>query len=586
MCTTSAATTGINESRMLDKVLLEQAIYPVFQPIFSLDTGKPAAFEALSRISDDSCTLRIDQLFELAGTSQRLWELETLCRSKALAKAFTLPGHCKLFINVDANIIHDPALRAGFTRERMRQCGLAFEDVVFEITERSAINDMQMFNEAVHHYQSQNFEIAIDDFGSGFSGMNRVCAVHPNYLKIDYELVHNVGSEALKRSAVTSIVGFCKEANITTIAEGIETREELATLIELGVDYGQGFLLARPAEEFDARPCDEILLMKDWLTSNIRMRAAFDNIASLVEKGLSVDPDVPAIYVFDEMRQNPDISEAVVVDEYQRVQGVMPRASVLELFSGRFGYEIGKKHTVSEVMHRDFLSVDSQMTLDDVATRAMARGPQSVYDAIVVTDNQEYLGTVSVKNLLLEATNAQVKRAQYASPLTGLPGNWEVQDVIARALESDSAFSLAYFDIDNFKAYNDAYGFAHGDTMIQALADALCTYVPTNGFVGHIGGDDFVLITGDYEAAELCQRIIDMFTQTTAGLYTSEDRERGYIISKNRSGFVENFPLATLSVAVITNQKKAFKESAELSEAVAKAKKQAKIASGNAIVIV
>lgn len=234
----------------LINIIKNKAIKAVYQPIVSLNNGKIFGYEALSRITVTDCNLNIEELFHLAEKYQKLWDLERLCRKKALKYAVNKPCNTKLFINVDPNIIHDPDIVTGFTQKKLNKYKLDPEDIIFEITERSAIKDIHTFNAAVSHYKSQNFEIAIDDFGSGYSGMNRVCSLSPKYLKLDIQLVRNVHIDIMKKCAIKSIIYFCNEAKIKTIAEGIETRDELKTLIDLGVDYGQGYYFARPCQDF------------------------------------------------------------------------------------------------------------------------------------------------------------------------------------------------------------------------------------------------------------------------------------------------------------------------------------------------
>lgn len=147
-------------------------------------------------------------------------------------------------------------------------------------------------------------------------------------------------------------------------------------------------------------------------------------------------------------------------------------------------------------------------------------------------------------------------------------------------------FAIIYFDLDNFKAYNDAYGFTNGDMMIKAVAETLTEYCLEQDFCGHVGGDDFVVITVGDRAESFCSDAFGAFAQKSRELYSESDRERGFIVSKNRSGAVENFPLASLSAAAITNREHRFNSLDELSLVIAKTKKQAKQKSGNSLVVV
>nr|WP_279381070.1 GGDEF domain-containing protein [Alkaliphilus hydrothermalis] len=191
----------------------------------------------------------------------------------------------------------------------------------------------------------------------------------------------------------------------------------------------------------------------------------------------------------------------------------------------------------------------------------MARQQEKLYDYIIVTKDDEYYGAVSIKNLLLKLLEIQVSIAKFQSPLTGLPGNLMIEEKL-KALIQKNQFSVLYFDLDNFKPYNDIYGFNEGDGVIQETANIITRNVQRFGrptdFVGHIGGDDFVAILDHYEFDILCQGILDEFNEKVKGFYNETDLRRGYVFCQNRRGVVETFPLLSLSIAVVTNRNKKY----------------------------
>lgn len=277
----------------------------------------------------------IQELFDTAEKENKLWELEKLCRIKALQNATAKPLNTKLFLNVDPNIIQDSEMKIGFTYEALQKYGLNPKEIVFEITERSAINSMPIFTASIEHYKNQNYNIAIDDFGSGYSGMNRVCSFSPDYIKIDIELVRNVNTNAMKKSAITSIVQFCREANIKTIAEGIETEGELNTLIEIGVDYGQGFFLCRPNEKFSS------------LSAELKMMIKAARQKADIERGINLFGDVEllcsnkhtvsclekAVDVYHKIKDDESFTEIILLNDDDTVNGMITRASLIHKFS-------------------------------------------------------------------------------------------------------------------------------------------------------------------------------------------------------------------------------------------------------------
>jgi len=565
-------------------ILTTGAINTVYQPIISLENGSILAYEALSRITIPQCLLNIEDLFKVAAQQHKLWELEQLCRSKALENARNKPRNTKLFLNVDPNIIHDPENFAGFTCEKLLQYRLCPDDIIFEITERSAIKDIGTFTAAITHYQKQNFKIAIDDFGSGYSGMNRVCIFSPNYIKIDMQLIRNIDTDTVKKSAVAAIVKFCKESGITTIAEGIETQAELKALIDLNIDFGQGYYLAKPNDDFKKLSEERRSFIENASFAKNTI-GILGEIGTLAKRKLCVCEDDNIFEIYESMKKNPKITEVCVLDSNQGIYGMLTRSFIFEKFSGQFGYNLSKRVKAKSLVHNDFLVVDKSISIEKVAELAMARELSKVYDAIVVTDNSLYLGIVTIKDLLKSTINIQVNRAKCSNPLTGLPGNIEIQKRIAAKLKNPQPFSLIYIDIDNFKPYNDAYGFTMGDQMIKTLGNILKEYADISEFVGHIGGDDFVIISNRHRSEPFCEQIIAAFVAQTKALYTPEDIGKGYIVSRNRNGFTDTFSFATISIAVVTNRNRAYSDLSELSKVIAHSKTLAKMERGNSIVI-
>ena len=171
------------------------------------------------------------------------------------------------------------------------------------------------------------------------------------------------------------------------------------------------------------------------------------------------------------------------------------------------------------------------------------------------------------------------------SPLTGLPGNNQIQTEMQERLDEGKKFAMMYLDLDNFKAYNDTYGFSNGDEIIKLTAKIITKYVlneKDKNFVGHIGGDDFVALVESENYEEICQNIIAEFDKSIVNYFSKEDIERGYIEVENRKGVVEPFPLTTISIGVVEVTNEKFKNTLEIGEAGAAVKHLAKTTMGSA----
>ncbi|MCK9420067.1 MAG: diguanylate cyclase [Nitrospirae bacterium] len=167
-----------------------------------------------------------------------------------------------------------------------------------------------------------------------------------------------------------------------------------------------------------------------------------------------------------------------------------------------------------------------------------------------------------------------------ASPLTRLPGGIAIENVLKRRIESGNALAFCVLDIDNFKSFNDHYGYAHGNVVIKETAKIIETTVQSKGtqndFVGHIGGDDFVVITTPAKMRDVCSEIIQSFDKRVPQFYDQTDRANGFILGKNRQGVELKFPLMTISIAIVTNEHRALGSSIETSELAAELKDYAK----------
>jgi len=197
--------------------------------------------------------------------------------------------------------------------------------------------------------------------------------------------------------------------------------------------------------------------------------------------------------------------------------------------------------------------------------------------------DEEYL-YYTIKNVIrLLDTNRRV------SPLTGLPGNVQIQAEIKKRLLNQEQFSILYIDLDNFKAYNDIYGFLNGDEIIKftarCIASTLHDTETEDNFVGHIGGDDFVAITSDVDCEARCQDMIIGFDNGVLKYFNQEDIEKGYLEVPNRKGVIEQFPLTSISIAVVVVDKGRFYNVLEIGEVAAQVKHLAKTTPGSTYVI-
>ncbi len=228
-------------------VLVAEDVGILFEPIASLATREVLGFEALARGPAGSDVQTPGAFFQRAEEADLLFEADSLCRRRALAAARGLPPGKRLFLNCLPSAIRDPSFRGAALRETLERMHLRPSDVVFEISERESIGNFAIFREARDHFASLGLGVALDDVGVGYSSLEAVMELAPDFIKVDQSLVRGIDDDPPRQELLRALNGVAAKLGARIIAEGIETREELEALQRLGVPYGQGYLLGRAA---------------------------------------------------------------------------------------------------------------------------------------------------------------------------------------------------------------------------------------------------------------------------------------------------------------------------------------------------
>ena len=563
-------------------------IKSVFQPIISLTDSTIIGYEALSRGPQDSNMQSPEVLLNMAKECDKLWELEDLFRSKALESIYNSKLNVKIFLNINPEIIDSLKFKNYFTDEYLRKYGLNCKNIIFEITERDMIKNIDSFKETIEYCKSKDYQIAIDDAGSGHSGLNRICHIKPNYIKLDMQLIRDIDKCSTKQAIVRSMHEFTKLTDCNLIAEGIETEDELKTLIDIGIQYGQGYFIQRPEES--------IIPIKDEVINAIKRLNIKENdqygynisnmyISSIAKNIDTLKPDVLVSDVDSKFKKNQDLLGICIVDDGE-VKGVVTRNSFYSKLGWQYGYSLYSSKAISNIMNTNFLCVDYKMPIGMVIKLAMARGKDTLYDHVTITKNSKYYGMVTIKDLIEKTIEIEVDNARHSNPLTGLPGNVIIEQNLEKCIFSKEEYCVLYFDIDNFKPYNDVYGFENGDKIIKLLAKAISSNISRNDFFGHLGGDDFIAVVGNWNADEVCEKIIRDFDSLALECYEEKDLKNEYITAQNRHGIVEKFPLLSVSIAGLTNKRREFASIYALAKESSKLKKKCKQNNGSCYLII
>jgi EAL domain-containing protein (putative c-di-GMP-specific phosphodiesterase class I) len=234
----------------LQKILLEEKITTVYQPIIDLKKMEIYGYEALSRGPANSEIEAPVILFTLAEDIGLLFDLDRLCRKRSIINAKGKEPGKKLFVNTLPNLIYDPEFSATAFVEFLNEHKIPIQDIVFEITERDAIEQFAQFKKALGHYIKEGINIAIDDVGAGYSSLEAIVEIEPKYVKIDASIIRGIHQSKVKQDILKALAQLTKSVKAETVAEGVETKEDLQILKDFGIDYAQGYYFARPGPAF------------------------------------------------------------------------------------------------------------------------------------------------------------------------------------------------------------------------------------------------------------------------------------------------------------------------------------------------
>ena len=569
------------------EILHNKNLRALYQPIVSLSSGEVLGWEALTRGPEDSYFSRPDIIFSFAEEVGLLFPTERVCREKAISNVNGLGPEQKLFLNVHPRTMSDPCFVKGETLKLLREHGLVPHNIVFEITERHSIKDYKSFKRVVEHYRSQGYRIAVDDVGAGFSGLQSIAEIRPDFIKIDMSLVRNIDKNPSRQAVVDALINLARKINSRVIAEGIETQNELNTLLLEGAHYAQGYFLARPGFPKPATA--------KTVTTYIRRQGNGDLagwrrnlcIGDLTVPALVVDEETPVSEVKEKLDATKQPNSGLVVVRGQETVGLVMRQNLYRTLGSQYGVPLYYRRPVTTVMDYTPLVVDANTIVEQVAELAMNREQDKLYDDLVVVGaNGALVGVVSVQRLLDALTRVQIELAKGANPLTGLPGNVAIEEELSRRARHSQISSVIYADLDRFKAYNDTYGFENGDHMLMLLAKVLLhstrKYGIEEDFVGHIGGDDLIVITKPECVERISRKIVKLFDRLVRSCFLPEHRNNGFFYGQDRAGRQGWLPLVSVSLAIVDCQD--HEDYRTLAETAAQLKKRAKALPGSVYV--
>ena len=542
----------INWDEIIDK--LDYA----FQPIIYAQSGKLYAVEALLRnVQDIPNITTIDDLFDLVFSNDYLYEFDLLLREKAIKKFANINiPNLKLFYNLDNRIIYNKNYSSGNTQKILTKYNLSKDKIIFELSEKGTSIEQNALSTMLQRYKQSGYSIAIDDFGIGVSGLKLLYFSEANIIKIDRFFISNIDQDSKKKLFCSSIIDMAHIMGMQVIAEGVETQKEFYTCKDIGADFIQGFLVQKPTKNIN-----EIKPIYNDISNLILDDKREDQNKFIDEQFIDKIEPLPvnsSLYdIILHFKKNTDHNFVPIIDEFRYFLGIIYESDIKKISYSQYGLSLAQNQNFSTTLLKYLkpaLSVEISWGIDKILEMYNLNFQNSL--GIFITNSDKYLGFINLNSLLTMSYKRNIEIATNQSPLTKLPGNNQIEKFIANSFRNIqiNTTHIIYFDFNDFKPFNDIYGFRQGDRAILIFSELLQKRYPKNSFIAHIGGDDFFVGLTDFTFEDVFELTLDIqneFKYSAKNLYSNKDKELGYIVSKDRFGTTRNFNLLSVSCAIV-----------------------------------
>jgi len=553
----------------------------VFQPIQELRRGRVIGYESLLRLPADAGFANASEAFAAAAGTASLVDLEMAALETHLRSARSLSSG-RLFVNLSSRAFADERMSHQRLAGLVQAAGFNPSRVVLELTELVQIADVVALSRRLGPLRDAGFLLAVDDFGAGFTNVQVLIELGPDFVKLDRSLVTGAAGHPRRRVFIESMALLGRRINCSVVAEGVETAEDLAAVRACGIECAQGWAIAIP------RPLDALLSADPPATAPRLADPLEERVGSFASPQEGVTPDTPAGVLVQLFDRNGDLTAVPVVFD-QRVVGLVTRGLLFQHMGHRYGFSLWANRPVADFVSaagQGFDRLPATVTADEAVEMVRRRPAARRFDPLVLeTDHGAYHGLLPVDVLLAEVSRLKVEYALQSNPLTGLPGSLVFARVVESWLGFGQPFSLGWVDIDDFKPFNDRYGFTRGDEVLQLLAQILSQRLgaaPTH-FLAHPGGDDFAFLASPDGAHPLAVAAANDFSERVPALYDPPDREAGGISSVDRHGAQRRFGILSLSVGIVTWRGETGIDYRRLVEVAAEVKAAAKRSPGSAV---
>jgi GGDEF domain-containing protein/EAL domain-containing protein (putative c-di-GMP-specific phosphodiesterase class I) len=472
-----------------------------YAPIVSLLDGSLYGYEAIPYASDTGTRLDLKVFYDNADQLGQLFEEDREFRETAIRGLPSRNGDVKLFLPVPAKIVYDPRLYPGSTLRRIEDAGLRSEHVVLVLVGGEEEQGATV-KAALRHYRLQGFRIALVGITPTRSSLRRMVDLHPDYAQMDVGWISGEGIDSVEESLLHAMISLTRKEQIVLIADGLNQEGLLPALVASGMNYGQGEWIGKESNQaVEVAPHVQSRIRSEV---NLRYQGASGALTELTVEVKLFSRNTLVSDISKHFELHREAQGCVIADNGKPI-GLLMKEKLHQMLSGQFGLPLYWNRPVGKIMDTHPMIVEESLPVDQVSQMAMAREPDKLYDAVIVTREGLVIGIASIRAMLEWVTQTRMTDAQWANPLTGLPGNEPIRRELIRRLADGRPFAVWYADLDHFKWYNDHYGFHRGDDVIrftgEILLNTVRSHTPEQIFVGHIGGDDFIVLVSGTSSA-------------------------------------------------------------------------------------
>lgn len=575
----------------LEKLLQESRLYPVFQPIVNLEDASIHAHEALIRGPQGTSMHTPDALLRAAAQEHMDYEFENACVVAAMQTwgQLNVPG--RLFVNISAGVLTQLMAVRGRDAllELIHQMGVIPRMLVLEITEHERIADMDHFADVVAEVRSVGISIALDDFGDGHSSLRLWSQIKPEVVKIDKYFTRNISEHGDKLKTIQALQQIATIFGTDLVAEGIETQEDLRVLRDLGITYGQGYFLGHP----DRKPLKYLGVDSQRILRE-RQVAVFPELTRATPGGhlrslsLLRAPTVTESTTNDELAAlflaKPALHAVALLDD-ERPVAIINRAQFMNEYTKLYYREVSGRKSCAAHANCEPRLIERDHSVDQLIGILTSQDQRYLSDGFIATENGRYAGLGTGDQLVRSVTETRIEAARHANPLTFLPGNIPISQHIERLLKKQVRFVACYADLNHFKPFNDHYGYWRGDEMIRLVARTAMEQCDSQrDFLGHVGGDDFILLFQSADWRARCERLVQDFEIRALAMFDEDARRVGGIQGEDRYGVPRFFPCTTLSIGAVAIDGSQFSRAEEVANLAAQSKHLAKMSAAGVYV--